>query len=937
MRRRRSPASPAPEVDELRARLEEAEETLAAIRSGTVDALVIAGPAGERLFTLEGADYRYRRLVETMKEGAAIVTDGGAVVYGNQRLAEMLGTRLERLIGSRIDAYVAKAAQKTFQALLREGVTRSAKAEIVFLRSEVSVPTYVSVTPTGDDDGGVCLVVTDLTEQKRSEEILVAERLATSILEQAAEAVVVCSLDGRIVRASRAAHRLAGQNPLLRDFGGVFPIRLGDGTDHAALLSRVLAGEVVSGAEATLAGGGHGTQHLVVSAAPLANTKQETIGCVVSLTDVTERKRAEDGMQLLGRASVALGGSFNLRDMIDALVAVVVPSFADACAIYLLGDDRQALELAAAAHVDEARTSLLASDLAAVTRTVEGSLLEIALSAGTPTRIETLSGERDPSAKGAVVAVFRAHGVRSLMAAPLRAHRRTFGAILVGRTDSEDAFREEGLELLSEIAIRAAVAIDNSKLFDLAQREKERVQEANRAKDEFLAAVSHELRTPLNAILGWARMLRTHELPEDKRERALETIERNASIQAQLIDDLLDISRIVSGKLRLEQRDVDIIAVVQAAMDSVKPAAQAKDVSLSSHLDVRPAPVLGDPDRLQQVVWNLLTNAVKFTPPGGRVNVALHATSSHVDVEVTDDGRGISKEFLPHVFERFRQAEAGSTRAHGGLGIGLTIVKNLVELHGGTIAAYSDGEGHGARFVVHLPCIEAARTDRGVVGREPMKSFGCADELAGARFLVVDDDADGRDLVAEVLRVCKADVRQAENAADAYALLQKERFDALLSDISMPGEDGYTLIGRVRALPAEENGRIPAIALTAYARGEDRRRALLAGFDGHIPKPVEPHELVLVLANMIRRGGGLSGCRATPGCRPRGSARTRRCAGSTPTARRCRSASVRRACLPALGSVPTWRSRPAPRRARDRASWWRASRGPTSRASSDRG
>jgi PAS domain S-box-containing protein len=685
MPKKRPPARPArAEIARLRSRLEEAEQTLDAIRSGSVDALVIAGPEGERVFTLEGADYRYRRLIETMKEGAAIIGSEGSIVYANERMAEMLGTRLPKLLATRMENFVASGSRRTFQALIREGIARATKAEVLFARGSALVPTYVSATPTGDDDGGVCVVVTDLTEQKRSEEILAAERLATSILEQAAEAVVVCSPDGRIVRASRAAHRLAGTNPLLRRFGDVFPIRLGDGSLHDGLLSDAIGGTLVSGAEATLSGGSPDVKHLVVSAAPLANSKQEIFGCVVSLTDVTERKRAEE------------------------------------------------------------------------------------------------------------------------------------------------------------------------KLAELAQREKQRVEEANRAKDEFLATVSHELRTPLNAILGWARILRSRQVPEDKRERALETIERNAVMQAQIIDDLLDISRIVSGHLRVEARDVQIAGVVQAAIDSVKPLAQAKNVSLQGFLGAEVGPVLGDADRLQQVFWNLMTNAVKFTAAGGHVRVSLRRLDAHVEIEVADDGRGISTEFLPHVFERFRQADEGSTRAHGGLGIGLTIVKKLVELHGGTIEARSEGEERGASFVVQLPRVTArADSMRPPVVRA--KAFERSDELAGAHLLVVDDDTDGRELVAEVLRECKADVRMADSAAAAFDAIQKEPFDALLSDIGMPVEDGYSLIARVRTLPADKNGRVPALALTAFARGEDRRRALLAGFDGHLAKPIEPHELVVVLSSLIRR------------------------------------------------------------------------------------
>lgn len=851
MRKKQGPESKVAraEVASLRARLAEAEQTLDAIRSGAVDALVIAGPEGERVYTLEGEDYRYRRLIETMKEGAAIVIDGGAVVYANQRLAEMLGVPLPRLLASNLGPFVSHESREMFQTLMRRGAQRASKAEISFDRDGTQIPTYVSATPNGGTDGGVCVVVTDLTEQKRSEEILAAERLATSILEQAAEAVVVCDPEGRVVRASRAATLLAGESPLLRAFDSVFPLRLTTSDPHDDLLSRALRGELVSGAEATLANAENGAKHLVVSAAPLKNVKQETIGCVVSLTDVTERKRAEDGMQLLGRVSAALAGSLNVPTTLAGLVSVVVPAFADLCLVYTADEARDKLTLRGAQHVDGAQAARLRLELAYLPWPPAHTALGRALASGTGLNLDPFDAS---TVHDSFIHTLSDYGARSILVAPLCLHRNTLGVIAVGRSDSDEAFRDENLRILEELAMRVAVALDNARLFDLAQKEKERVEEANRTKDEFLAVVSHELRTPLNSILGWARMLRSHDIKEEKRERGLETIERNAVIQARLIDDLLDISRIVSGKLRVDHRAVDMVAVSRAAMDSVRPLAQTKGVALEADLGEAAGPVLGDGSRLQQVVWNLLTNAVKFTRAGGHVNLTLRSVNSHVEIEVVDDGRGIASDFLPHVFERFRQADAGSTRAHGGLGIGLTIVKNLVELHGGTITAFSDGEGRGARFLVTLPCAEAPKTDVRVMPAT-CGAFEQSEALSGVRLLVVEDDDDGRELLASLLRDCKASVTTADSSPCAFEILQNERFDALLSDISMPGEDGYTLIRRVRELAPEQNGQIPAVALTAYARNEDRKRALLAGFDSHIPKPIEPHELVLVLSSMIRR------------------------------------------------------------------------------------
>ena len=399
---------------------------------------------------------------------------------------------------------------------------------------------------------------------------------------------------------------------------------------------------------------------------------------------------------------------------------------------------------------------------------------------------------------------------------------------------------------------------ERERLLQREQEAREEAERANRLKDEFLATLSHELRTPLTAILGWARMLQTNNFDETAAARALETIERNARTQSQLIDDLLDVSRIVTGKLRLDVRAVDLPAVVTAAVDTLRPAAEARGIHLQILLDPRAGPVSGDPDRLQQVVWNLVSNAIKFTPKGGRVQVRLERVNSHVEITVADTGTGIAAEFLPHVFDRFRQADQTMTRKYGGLGLGLAIVRQLVELHGGTVHVESRGEGEGATFTVSLPLLPV-RAERRAADAErvhPKAHTGAADcppELNDLNVLVVDDEPDTRDLLAAVLTNCGAHVTQASTAAEALELLERGRFDVLISDIGMPVEDGYSFIRKVRALPPERGGRTPAAALTAYAREEDRIRALMAGYQIHVPKPVGPAELAAVVANLTGR------------------------------------------------------------------------------------
>ncbi len=386
-------------------------------------------------------------------------------------------------------------------------------------------------------------------------------------------------------------------------------------------------------------------------------------------------------------------------------------------------------------------------------------------------------------------------------------------------------------------------------------------EDANRMKDEFLATLSHELRTPLTSILGWARMLSGGQLSEAHTARALETIERNAKAQSQLIEDILDVSRVITGKLRLEVQPVDLTALIESSIDAVLPAAEAKGIRLQRVLDSGASMVSGDPARLQQVVWNLLSNAIKFTPKDGRVQVKLERIDSHVEIIVTDNGQGISPDVLPFVFERFRQADSTSTRAHGGLGLGLAIVRHLVEMHGGTVEAESYGKDHGSAFTVKLPLVavrslnvrRASDAERVHPTASNGSAFHCPPELNGLRLLVVDDEEDTRVLLKMVLEKCGAFVTTASSAREAIAALKETRPDVLISDLGMPDEDGYALIKQVRALSEKDGGNTPSAALTAYARVEDRMKVLRSGFQIHIPKPVEPAELVAVVANLAGR------------------------------------------------------------------------------------
>jgi PAS domain S-box-containing protein len=439
--------------------------------------------------------------------------------------------------------------------------------------------------------------------------------------------------------------------------------------------------------------------------------------------------------------------------------------------------------------------------------------------------------------------------VRSYLAVPVkRMGGGVIGGLFFGHSQP-GVFTEQHERLAIGIASWATVALENSRLYSEAR-------DANRLKDEFLAVLSHELRTPLNAILGYARLLRGNLLPADQVTRGLETLERNARWLTQIVDDVLDVSRIISGKIRLDVQAVDLSGVVNNAVATVQPAADAKAVRLQTLIDPRTGPVSGDPDRLQQVCWNLLSNAVKFTPKGGRVQVRLERVNSHIEIVVSDSGIGIKPDFLPMVWERFRQADAGPTRKTGGLGLGLAIVRHIVEMHGGTVHAASAGENEGSTFTVRLPVMVvqpsvAAKREHPLT--EQRNALEHLSDLDGVHILAVDDEPDALRLLRDVLEMSGAKVTTASSANRALEVLRESVPDVILADIGMPEKDGYELIKEIRMSADPKVKDIPAAALTAFARSEDRTKAMQSGFEMHLSKPVDPGELVASVATLVRR------------------------------------------------------------------------------------
>jgi PAS domain S-box-containing protein len=447
----------------------------------------------------------------------------------------------------------------------------------------------------------------------------------------------------------------------------------------------------------------------------------------------------------------------------------------------------------------------------------------------------------------------------SLTISPIKdANGRVVGASKIARDITDRKLSEEALREAQKVA--EAANADRQRLLESERAARSEAERASYMKDEFLATLSHELRTPLNAVLGWATALRAGHFPTEELEQGLETIERNARVQAQIIEDLLDMSRIISGKVRLDVQRVDLPAVVAEAIDTVRATASAKGVRLQTIIDPLNAPVTGDPNRLQQVFWNLLSNAIKFTPKGGRVQVLLERVDSHLEVSIIDTGEGISPEFLPYIFDRFQQADASTTRRHGGLGLGLAIVKQLVELHGGSVRVKSSGTGKGATFIVSLPMtVLHPLQERGHPQSKPRDLPSVpAISLNNVSVLVIDDELDARNLLKLLLESAGAVVYLAPSAEQGMEHLLSKSVDVLICDIGMPDVDGYSLMRRIRALNDGQKSEVAAVALTAYARLEDRTEAMSAGFQNHLPKPVEPAEFLAVvhsLANPRSRRG----------------------------------------------------------------------------------
>ncbi len=710
-----------------------------------------------------------------------------------------------------------------------------------------------------------------------SRELAHTRTLLDAILESTTDGILVTDADGRVAGFNRKYAQMAALEPamlataseahLLDVAARLFP-------DPDAFRARVLeieAGPAASYDVLELRDG-----RVVERFSNTHVVDGKPVGRVWSFRDVTERRRAEEALrdetrilELLNETGERLSSTLDVRTLLQAVTDAAtllsgarfgaffyngVDEHGEAYLLYTLsGAPREAFE-----HLGHPRPTALFGP------TFRG---EPAI------RVDDILTDPRYGLMSPHFGMPKGHlPVRSYLAVPVISRsREVIGGLFFGHPDV-GVFTARSERIVTGVAAQAAVAIDNARLYEAAhaaaeerkrlfEREQDARREAERMselKDEFLATLSHELRTPLGAILGWAQVLRRGERTAAEQRRGLEIIERNARTQTQLIDDLLDMNRIIAGKMRLDVQPLEPATIIENALETVRPAADAKGIRLEKILDPRAGPVVGDPSRLQQVLWNLLSNAIKFTPRDGKVVAVLQRVNSHVEIRVIDTGIGIDHEFLPHVFDRFRQADASTTRRFGGLGLGLSIAKQLAELHGGTVRADSPGTGRGATFTITLPLVAVYPSTPAEDREHPRSSivppvdFDDVD-LSGLVVLVVDDDPDARELVARVLAESHAEVATAASGAEALVMIEQRMPGVLVSDVGMPGMDGYELLRRVRALDGGRGAQLPAIALTAFARPEDRTRALRAGFLGHVAKPVGSAELVASVAAVTRR------------------------------------------------------------------------------------
>jgi PAS domain S-box-containing protein len=809
----------------------------------------------------------YRAIVQSADDAITTIDLNETITSWNRAAERLYGYEASEVIGTsnRLiippDRY-AEEDDVVTRAKSGAGVQHFETVRIRKDRSRIDVA--ITVSPIYEDEivVGVSKIARDISEQKVAERD--GARLA-AIVESSDDAIVAKDVNGTITSWNRAAERMFGYTAN-EAIGQSIRIIIPETLQHEedTILNRIRRGDSVQHFETTRCRKDGSCLPISVTISPIRDKSGTIIGASKIARDISERKHAEAVAQraqrqteFVAQMAEVLSRSLDYEGKLKGLVELAVPALADWAALDTVESDGSLRRLAVA-HAD-AGSAELSSEIRRryedpitpcnarqVLRTGKGVLLPDV----TPDAIvAAMNGDEKR------ITLMRALHLTSCICVPLTTNQGTFAALTLATAESGRRYSTEDLQFAQDVASRTALMVDLARAYDAVRR-------TSALKDEFLATLSHELRTPLNAIMGYARMLRGGMVTPDKFPRTFETIERNTTSLTKMVEDILDVSRVVSGKMRLNMQPVELPLVVHDAVATVMPAAEAKHIRLDTTLDPQVGAVSGDPDRLRQIVWNLLSNAVKFTPKAGRIQVRLERVNSSVEIVVSDTGIGILPDFLPHIFERFRQADSGSARQHAGLGLGLAIVRNLVELHGGTVSAASGGEGQGATFRVRLPLRIVhpewqPQPDRvhPQHGESSPPSLADLPSLADTHVLAVDDDPDALRLLKEILEAVGATVTTATSGRAALEIMAMDRPDVLVADLGMPLMDGFELIQQLRTSGIAAVRDIPAAALTAYARSEDRAKALKSGFEMHLTKPIDPAELIAAVKALARRRG----------------------------------------------------------------------------------
>ncbi len=803
----------------------------------------------------------YRTIFQHSSEPIAIIDPKGLYLEQNAAHAQLLGYTDAELQNQTPAIHLG---EKVFAELARELADKGEYRGEAISKTKTGEVRHIELSAFAiRNDSGETLchvgIKRDITERKQAEQALErSEAQLTDFFENAAIGLHWVGPDGTILRVNQAELDMLGYTHDEYVGRSIAEFHFDENVIED-ILARLQAGEVLQNYEARLRCKDGSIKRVRINSS-VYRENGTFIHTRCFTRDITERKRTESRLALQYAVTQILSASHDFVESAQHILQAACESLDwEVGAFWKVDRQMEVLRFVAICHATATATPEF-DRLTQISTFAKGEGLPGRIWASAqPTWIENVL-EDENFLRGSAAAREGLHGAFGF---PILIGGEVWGVIEFFSPE----IREPSDELLRLVAgiggqigqftERKLAEEESAEFLKRESAARADAEEANRLKDEFLATLSHELRTPLNAVIGWSRMLGCGRLDRESSKHALEVIERNAWAQKQIIEDILDVSRVITGKLQLNLHPVDLVTLVDAALDAVRPAIEAKEIQIETIIDASLRVIFGDADRLQQVIWNLLSNAAKFTPNGGRVEISVSQTTGHVQIQVKDSGPGIDPKFLPHVFERFRQADGSTTRTHGGLGLGLAIVRHLVELHGGTITVENRENGHGAIFTIQLPLpsgelhpetlAHAASAFREAQSEVP--------SLDGLRILVVDDETDALDLIGVELAQHGAKVTGVGNAADALNALEEAQFDLLISDIGMPNTDGYDLIRQIRKQEEGKTRKIPAVALTAYARVQDRMQAVMAGFSTHIAKPVEVNELVTVVASLAGRLG----------------------------------------------------------------------------------